>query len=556
MARNARIGFRIPRHVPVRHALGLDISDVRLELMELTRVRGGVALAAFSHMDLPADTVRDGEVLEPARLSGLLQQAFREARPRPFRTRAVLVALPESRVYLRPFEFPRTLTVEQVRRATPYEAEGVLPLTLDEMTTDVLFHRSRADTHHVLFAATPQKIAGAYEHVLRAAGLEPVAFDVESAALARSIVGDLPEPVLVADIGGRATVMSVVEREAVHSAVTLPIAGDAFTQHIADTLGIPQGEAEELKRRVGMTAAVPAGVREALRESILPLVQELRRTAEYHAAHTGRGVGALLLAGGSAQLPGLADELSQAVRLPTRPGDPWQTKGIRLPTTLAPADREALLVSPGAFATVVGLALRGVEREPAAAGINLLPLPARLPHLRWRATLASSGLAGVTACVLLGLTTILSASALGRWYESRHVAAEAARVRTELFGARFQEAVREATAVNQELDVLERFAADIPDMERVVRTLQSLVPPGVRLQAMESRVPPADAEPISVKLSGTADRRETFLEFERRLRDLDGVSAFSSPLTNLNLRENVPFALSFGLKRAGVSPVP
>lgn len=551
-----RLALALPRHFPVRRALGLDISDVRLELMELTRAQGLVALAAFSHVDLPPGTVRDGEVLEPDRLSGLLRQAFREARPRPFRTRAVLVSLPESRVYLRPFEFPRTLTVEQVRRATPYEAEGVLPLTLDEMTTDVLFHRSRADTHHVLFAATPRRIAETYDRVLRSAGLEPVAFDVESAALARSIVGDLPDPVLVADIGGRATVMSVVEREAVHSAVTLPIAGDAFTQHIADTLGIGAVEAEDLKRRAGLTAEAPPAARDALRESLLPLVQELRRTADYHAAHTGRIVSGLLLAGGSAQLPGLADELAQSVRLPARAGDPWQTKGIQLPAALAPADRGSLLASPGAFATVVGLALRGVAREPAAAGINLLPLPSRLPHLRWRATLASSVLAGVVACTLLGLATLLSASALGRWYELRHVAVEAARVRSELFGARFQEAVREATAVNAEIDVLERFAAGTPDLERVARTLQTLAPAGIRLQAVETRVPTADAGPISVKLSGMADRRETFLEFERRLRALDGVSDFSSPLTNLNLRENLPFALSFGLARAGVSPRP
>lgn len=537
------------QYVPVRQAIGVDISDVSIELLELNRgATGGLTVHALSHAELPSGIVQNGEIADAPRLQALLRETFAAAQPRPFHTRNAIVALPETRVFLRAFEFPHTLTEKQVRRTVPFEAEGALPLTLDEVTYDIHFHRSRVATHHVLFAAAPRRTVDAYLTALNGAGLNVVALDVESAALARSIVGARADPVLIVDIGGRATVISVVEREVVHATATLPVAGDVFTEHVAQALRIPPEEAETRKRQEGLKTADPL-LREALAESLVPVIQEIRRTLQYHEAHTGRPVRELYLAGGSAQLPGIVEHLAEKAGLAVRIGDPWATRAIRFPGALPEPDRNRLTEAQGALATVVGLALRGVSGDAAAGGLNLLPSPLREAYAGWRVRFTTATLAIVVATTALALAATMAIAATSRVWEARRTSTDAARLRAELLGERFRNAVEETRRVNTELAALRTFREEAPDAAAVIAGIRAAVPPGITLQQVEINIPPARTAGTTVKIVGLAERRETFLDFENRLRTFPRLQKLESPLTNLNLREHVPFTVSLLLTR-------
>lgn len=533
------------RYAPIRHAIGVDISDVSVEVLELSGgPKGRPRVRAWSHVELRQGTIQDGEILDSAELARALAAAFRTAKPQPFSTRKAVVSLPESRVYLRAFEFPKRLSHDQVRRAVSYEAESVLPLTLDEVYHDALFHQSRVDTHHILFAAAPRRIIDAYLAALHVGGLVLVAFDVESAALARSIVGFHAEPVLVADIGGRATVMSVVERAEVHSAVTLPVAGDLCTERIAQALAISPTDAESRKRRDGLRPNADPALRRSIADSFQPLVDELRRTAQYHEFHTGRTVRTLLLAGGSARLPGLVEHMAAETGLKVSIGDPWATPQVEFPDTLSSADRVTLEATRGAFATVVGLALRGIAREPAAAGINLLPEFIKMPYIQWRVALAASALAMGAALVTLTLAILLGLKISQYWVQASHIAPSAARVRTLIESPRYQAALQDTREISQELSTLRAFHDQVPDVSSIVSEIRRAIPSGITLQDLEVQGAPVKAAPVTVKLAGRADRRETFLAFESQLRALPTLRTLGSPLTNLNVREQTPFVVT------------
>lgn len=547
----AHVG-RGTRYLPVRHAIGVDVSDVSVQLLELqSGPSRSLAIRSYHRQDLPGGLVRDGEILDQAALRRVLEETFQRASPQLPSTRAAIVALPESKVYLRAFEFPRTLTEEHVRRAIPFEAEGALPLTLDEVYYDIQFHRSRIDTHHVLFAAAPRRIVESYAALFTEAGFLPVAFEVESAALARSIVGARAEPVLVADIGGRASVISVIERELVHSAVTLSVAGNSLTEGIQRILRVSLEEAEQRKRRDGMTEQADARQREAVMSALAPLVQELRRTAQYHELHTGRAVGELLLAGGSAALPGLLEYLAAETRLVVRVGDPWSAHRIQLPPSIGGTDGAKLQAElAGALSTVVGLALRGVEREPALSGLNVLPPVLKAPHASWRTVLTAAVLAAATATTLLALAGTVATRALLRWFELREVSVQAAHVRAQLQSVRFSTAVATTQRVNDELARLSAFHSGTPHLAEMLAQLRSALPEGVAIQSLDVSVPVAVADPITASIGGTADRRETFLAFEQRLRSSPGVESVESPLSNLDAPAQVPFVLTLVLARS------
>lgn len=537
------------RYFPVRDAIGVDISDVSVELLELTRSAAGtLTVHALSHAELPTGVVQNGEILDPQRLQTILRETLAAAQPRPFRSRNAIVALPETRVFLRAFEFPHNLTEDQINRTIPFEAEGALPLTLNEVSYDVQFHRSRASTHHVLFAAAPKSVVDAYLETLTKVGLHAIALDVESAALARSIVGAREEPVLVVDIGGRATVISVVEREVVHTTVTIPVAGDAFTEQTARILRLSPEDAETRKRQEGLLSS-DAQFRDALTETLTPIILEIQRTLQYHEAHTGRAVRTLYLAGGSAQLPGIVEYFTQTTGAAAQVGDPWTTRAIHFPSTIPEQYRSRLTEARGALATVVGLALRGVSSDAAAGGLNLLPHPIRETYTKWRTRLIVASLAILVAITTLTLGTIVTASASARWLQAQRTSGEAERVRADVLGERFLKGTEQTRRVNAELASLKSFRDETPDVAALLTALRATTPPGITLQRIDLKVPPKNTEDILVTVAGLADRRETYLAFESRLRTFERVQKLDSPLSNLNLPEQAPFTVSLSLKR-------
>lgn len=537
------------RYFPVRNAIGVDISDVSVELLELTRSAAGtLTVHAVSHAELPSGVVQNGEILDPQRLQTVLRETLAAAQPRPFRSRNAIVALPETRVFLRAFEFPHILTEDQITRAIPFEAEGALPLTLNEVSYDIQFHRSRTAMHHVLFAAAPKRTVDAYLETLTKVGLHAIALDVESAALARSIVGAREEPALVVDVGGRATVISVVEREMVHTTVTLPVAGDVFTEQTARALRLSPEDAERRKRQEGLLSS-DTQFRDALTETMAPIIQEIQRTLQYHEAHTGRAVRTLYLAGGSAQLPGIIEYLTQTTGTSVHVGDPWTTRAIHFPSTVPEPYRRRLTEARGALATVVGLALRGVSTDAAAGGLNLLPHPTRETYTKWRTRLIVASLAILVATTTLTIGTIMMASASARWLQAQRTSGEAERVRADVLGERFLKGTEQTRRVNAELTSLKIFREETPDVAALLTALRATTPPGITLQRIDVKIPPGKTEDILVTIAGLADRRETYLTFGSRLRAFERLQKLDSPLSNLNLPEQAPFTVSLSLKR-------
>lgn len=534
--RQQEAGEREPaiRSGPVRHAVGMDLSDASVEAVAVERQRDGrLALRSFNRIDLPEGIVRNAEIIEPKVLANSLRELFRGGRPEPFPSRFVILSLPESKVYLHTFEFPKTLSAEQVRSAIRFEAEGALPLALEEVYADALIHRSRESHHHVLFAAVSRRLIDTYVAVLREADLHPVAVDVESMTLASSLVGSLDDPVIVADIGANITTVSIVERGAVHGASTMDIAGRAFTALIAQALGLPVAEAESVKLSQGISESAPEAVRVALRSSLEKIVGEIQRTAKYHESHTGRPVAALVLAGGSAFLRGLPEFLEARTGLPVRLGDPLATLQIVLPSRLSAENREALSRSQALLAPSFGLAVRAATGEPASDGINLLPDHLKRSYLLWRENLAISLGSVLTAGILLVFLALFGGRAVQLSLRARDQGSGQLRDPSALLGPRVQEAVQTARSVTDEVALLAQFEHQRGNAAGVFQQVRAAFTEGVQVTSLTLDAAPRP-ENVTVKLRGTAATRDRFLAFEERLRKLEGLVKLDSPLSNLD----------------------
>jgi Tfp pilus assembly PilM family ATPase len=120
----------------------------------------------------------------------------------------------------------------------------------------------------------------------------------------------------------------------------IPIGGDAFTEAIAQALGIDAASAEERKRSSGF-----AGVAEARRDALIAAVAEV--LADVHPATGGDGRGFVLIGNGS-RIPGLADAFERA-GIPVEPA--------ALDSTSATLPPDVLRAAGADWALAFGLAL-------------------------------------------------------------------------------------------------------------------------------------------------------------------------------------------------------
>jgi len=200
---------------------------------------------------------------------------------------------------------------------------------------------------------------------IRGVGIEIEDLVLEPLASAEAILTDEEKEkgVVVADIGGGTTDIAVFKDNTIFHTAVLPVAGYQITRDISIGLGLSFELAEEMKKKYGNVnpgnkdrgepdrALTTNGhnisysdLSEIIRirvEELLSLVLlELPQSESTKLAPSG-----LVLTGGSANLPGIAELGHELTRLPVRVGVPFSLYGVS-DTLLNPA-----------YATSVGLLL-------------------------------------------------------------------------------------------------------------------------------------------------------------------------------------------------------
>jgi Tfp pilus assembly PilM family ATPase len=108
-----------------------------------------------------------------------------------------------------------------------------------------------------------------------------------------------------------------------------------------------------IKTRYGLgVSKQQAAIKETLEPTLAQIVKEIRRMIRYYEERYGsdRPIGQIITLGGGANMPGLSEYLTAALRLAVRHTDPWQYlahKDLKLPVS---ADKPM-------YATVAGLSL-------------------------------------------------------------------------------------------------------------------------------------------------------------------------------------------------------
>ncbi|MFA6006597.1 MAG: type IV pilus assembly protein PilM [Candidatus Paceibacterota bacterium] len=346
--------FPLPNSL-VRPAVGLDVSDESIKLIELSYAGGQARLKQFAELPIPPGAIVAGQIKQPADLTMVLASIRKR-----YNIFQANVSLPEELTYVTKVRVALAPKVD-IREQIGLHLDEYVPLPPQETEFDFELIAEQGDSIDCAVVALPRETVTSYLGAFKESGIEPLAFEIEAQAVARSLIkSDDTDTIMTVDFGKARTGLAIVSEGRVLFSATLPFGGRYNTNIVMQMEKLDEAKAEALKRNSGLSRA--SGHEELysmLLSHISVLRDEMNKYLLFWGSHKKEGeadpkpVNRIILAGGESNLLGLPEYLSATLGLKVVMGNPW-INAFSLDEYIPPIEQPASL----RYATAIGLALR------------------------------------------------------------------------------------------------------------------------------------------------------------------------------------------------------
>jgi len=263
----------------------------------------------------------------------------------------------------------------------PIEARKYIPVPISEVTLDWMvvpedeqdgsaFDRitkvatqKNVKKQRIVLVAVQNSTLSDYRTITTAAGLDSDFYEIEIFSAVRSSNKHSIAPALFADIGASTTKLYVVERGIVRLAHLVTVGGQQITDTLARSLGWEFEKAERIKRECGLHGSSAFSVDEnekikmALLSTLGRVFSEVNRVLLSYGQRYNKNVSRVVLTGGGASLPGIADQAKASLNAEVEIADPFSR-------VEAPAFMSGVLHDIGpCFAVAMGLVLHAMKES-------------------------------------------------------------------------------------------------------------------------------------------------------------------------------------------------
>lgn len=248
--------------------VGLDIGSSFIKVCELECKGGKASLRGIALLPTPPEVMSNNEIVDPVTLGKTIKHIMLQAGIKA--KKVVTCVTGQSSLVVRIIEVPKMTRAElqetmkwEIERHVPFAAEQVVmdyqPLVPPEEVPD-------GQNMEVLLAVAQEALVTRHVEAVQAAGLHPLAIDIEPLAMSRSLL-DLSNgagpagTVACVDVGASTTDISIYRDGRIAFTRSIQLAGNNLTKAISDVLGRPLAEAEQLKTemaKVGDAGAAPS----------------------------------------------------------------------------------------------------------------------------------------------------------------------------------------------------------------------------------------------------------------------------------------------------------
>ncbi len=350
-----------------KSVVGLKVGASQLAAARIAN-NGSAQLLQVAREPLEAGIVVGGELRDPDALAEALKAFFGKHKlPR----RGVRLGIANNRIGVRSFDLEGIDDPKQLDNAVRFRAQEALPIPIEEAVLDyrVLGEHVNDEgqtVRRVLLVVAYRDLIDRYADACRKAGIRLAGIDLEAFALLRAL-GEprgedegAPEAATVAvAVGHDRSTFAVSNGRVCEFTRVVEWGGFAVNVAVGRALDLAPSEAEPIKRALslvdehvpeGLTPEQAEAAREAIRRQVASFARELVSSLQFYQSQPDSlSIAGITLTGGTAHLPGLADELQRLIGVPVEIGDPLAR--VRLGKKADPGDQV------GSFAVAIGLGI-------------------------------------------------------------------------------------------------------------------------------------------------------------------------------------------------------
>ena len=345
---------------PSKGLIGVDISSTSVKVLELSVKNNRYWVESYALVPLPEGSVVEKNILNPEAVGDALERAVNLAN---VQSTDVALAVPTSMVITKIIEMDADMNDDEREIQIRDDAEQYIPFPLDEASLDfeVLPDRlANPNRVNVLLVATRIENVEARAEALELGGLTPKIADVESFAIenAFKVFSDtLPmgvNTVGILDIGHTMTTLSVMRNNKVIYTREQVFGGKQLTQEIQNRYGLSFEEAGRAKKSRTLPDDYDIEVLEPFLEAV---VQQAARSLQFFFSSSQfNEIDHILLAGGNANIPGLAKLLQQKLGYRVTIANPFLQMGFSPQIDIKKIENDA-----SSLMVACGLALRSFD---------------------------------------------------------------------------------------------------------------------------------------------------------------------------------------------------
>jgi type IV pilus assembly protein PilM len=335
------------KHPPM---IGLDISSSSVKLVELSQdASGEYVLERFATESFEKGWIQDGQIEKFDEVADAVKRVVTKSGTK---TKNVVMAMPQSAVITKKIMLPAGLREEELELQVESEANQYIPFSLDEVSLDFCVvgpSPTSVGDVEVLIAASRKDRVQDRQGLAEAAGLKPIVLDIESHA--SRLAKGRDALVALFEIGADTTSLKVLRDDEMLYDRDQAFGGSQLTQLISRQYGFSFEEAEQKKLAADLPDDYESSI---LAPFVDSLSQEIGRALQYFFTSTPHHkVHYVMLAGGTAALPGLKDRVTELTGFASMVVNPFDNMKLGSAVREAKLRREA-----PSYLTACGLAMR------------------------------------------------------------------------------------------------------------------------------------------------------------------------------------------------------
>ena len=343
--------------------IGLDISSTSVKMMELSKTGSSYRIEGIGVEPLPANAVVEKNIAEIESVGESVKRALSKSK---IKSKNVAIAVAGSSVITKKITMPANLNDEEMEGQIQLEADQYIPYPLEEVALDFQVigqSDNNPETVDVLLAACRSENVDDRVAAVELAGLSAKIVDIEAytvetifSVMAPQMPDEgMDKTIAIVDIGATMTSLSILHNHKLVYTREQNFGGKQLTEEIMRRYGLSYDEAGLAKRQGGLPDNYEPEVLNPFKETT---AQQVSRFLQFFYSAGGDigNIDHLVLAGGTASLPDLAELTESHIGVPTTIANPFADMSASSRVNKANLEADA-----PSFLIAAGLAIRGAE---------------------------------------------------------------------------------------------------------------------------------------------------------------------------------------------------